>query len=170
MASPVEVRRAAIAYARRFAWGFENYVGGSGDWRCSATSLRERLGLDDNDDEMAYDDGPCDCPECVGADARAFSTRMPLSVRVALKLGTTEGEVSPPRDTTRPRRSPPRPGGLGLPPDQRALSFLARGPLELRNGRWRFGTTTISDAVVERLLTRHMAIRAGDRIKLPARP
>ncbi len=50
------------------------------------------LGLDDNDDEMAYDDGPCDCPECEGATARMWSKngKLPLSIRIALNLASPQ--------------------------------------------------------------------------------
>ncbi|SDD93652.1 hypothetical protein SAMN05216337_101789 [Bradyrhizobium brasilense] len=75
----------AVDYARRFKWGFENAAFGSDDWRCGH-NLRAELDLDDNDDPMAYDEGPCDCPECDGASHRAWSKKLPLSIRVTLNL------------------------------------------------------------------------------------
>lgn len=80
-----QVLQQATEHARRFKWGFDNATFGSDDWRCGAHPFSE-LGLDDNDDPMVYDDGPCECPECAGATARMFSKKMPLSVRVALNL------------------------------------------------------------------------------------
>lgn len=88
MAAPTaEARARAIDYAKRFRCGWENASFGSDDWRCDV-NIRTRYGLDDNDDEMAYDDGPCDCPECEGATARMWSKsgKLPLSIRVALNL------------------------------------------------------------------------------------
>lgn len=90
-----ETRTKAIRYAERFKWGFDNACGGSDDWRCGA-NLRTELGLDDNDDEMAYDDGPCDCPECDGATARMWSEdgKLPLSIRIALNLASSTSNRS----------------------------------------------------------------------------
>jgi hypothetical protein len=84
---PISTRSSAIDYARRFRDGWENAAFGSDDWRCGV-NIRRDLDLDDNDDPMAYDDGPCDCPECDGATARMWSKdgKMPLSIRIALNL------------------------------------------------------------------------------------
>lgn len=85
-------RSAAIEYARRFRYGWDNAAFGSDDWRCGV-NLRAQLGLADQEDEMAYDDGPCDCPECEGASARMLWSRngkMPLSIRVALNLASSQ--------------------------------------------------------------------------------
>jgi len=86
-----ETRAAAIEYARRFKCGWETAAFGSDDWRCGV-NLRSQLGLSDEEDEMAYDDGPCDCPECEGATARMFSKngKMPLSIRIALNLASSQ--------------------------------------------------------------------------------
>lgn len=83
----------AIDYARRFKWGFENYIGGSDDWRCDARAFD---GLDDNDDPMAFDYEPCTCAECAGASAREWSRdgKLPLSVRVALNLAVSQGQTA----------------------------------------------------------------------------
>jgi hypothetical protein len=88
-----KTREQAIEYARRFKCGWDNAAFGSDDWRCGI-NLRAQLGLSDEEDEMAYDDGaPCDCVECEGATARMWSNdgKLPLSIRVALNL---EGEVA----------------------------------------------------------------------------
>lgn len=88
-----DIRSRAIGHAQRFKWGFDNYIGGSDDWRCGA-NLRVTCDLDDSDDPMAYDDGPCACPECDGADHRAFAGRegrLPLSIRIALNLASAAG-------------------------------------------------------------------------------
>lgn len=80
-----QLRATAVDYAKRFKDGFDNAAFGSDDWRCGANP-RVDHGLDDNDDPMAYDDGPCNCPECDGATARMWSNKLPLSIRVALNL------------------------------------------------------------------------------------
>lgn len=87
MALSSEARAKAIDYAKRFRCGWETACSGSDDWRCGINP-RVDYDLDDNDDPMAYDDGPCDCPECEGATARMWSKsgKLPLSIRVALNL------------------------------------------------------------------------------------
>jgi hypothetical protein len=84
-------RAAAIEFARRFKCGWETAAFGSDDWRCGV-NLRAQLDLSDEEDEMAYDDGPCDCPECEGATARMWSRdgKMPLSIRIALNLASSQ--------------------------------------------------------------------------------
>lgn len=88
-----KLRAEAITYATRFRWGFENAVFGSDDWRCDA--INPMIGLDDNDDPMAFDDGPCDCPECAGASARRWNKtgKLPLSIRVSLNLAASSQPV-----------------------------------------------------------------------------
>ncbi|SDC08921.1 hypothetical protein SAMN05216337_1001226 [Bradyrhizobium brasilense] len=88
-----KTRADAIKYARRFAWGFDNAAFGSDDWRCGR-NIRVELGLDDNDDPMAYEDEiePCDCPECDGASHREWSKKLPLSIRIALNLASSAPE------------------------------------------------------------------------------
>lgn len=85
MSINLKLRTTAVDYATRFKWGFDNAAFGSDDWRCGANP-RVDYDLDDNDDPMAYDDGPCSCPECDGATARMWSKKLPLSIRVALNL------------------------------------------------------------------------------------
>lgn len=73
---------ATIEYAKRFAWGYRNYVGGSDDWRCDA--IRE---YDEFDNEIDDDRDPCVCAECAGATAREWDHGKPsLSTRVKLNL------------------------------------------------------------------------------------
>lgn len=84
-AIPDPKRQAAVDYAKRFKWGFDNYVGGTDDWRCDAIRNYDEFG-----DEIDVDRDPCDCPECAGASAREFSRKMPLSIRVALNLANSQ--------------------------------------------------------------------------------
>jgi hypothetical protein len=52
-----------------------------------------------------------------------------------------------------------------LPDDKIFIRLLKFGPFDRRSrGGWRFGTKTISDQVVERLITSGRARRDGDRI------
>lgn len=77
-----EWRRALIERAKRFAWGYQNVVGGSDDWCCDAVREYDEFG-----DELDYDRDPCECPECDGASARLFDRGKPsLSTRVKLNL------------------------------------------------------------------------------------
>lgn len=86
---PDAPRRAAIVkQAKRFAWGYENYAGGSDDWRCDA--VRE---VDEFDDEIDDDRDPCECAECAGATVREWDHGKPsLSTRVKLNLARSGTE------------------------------------------------------------------------------
>lgn len=54
-----------------------------------------------------------------------------------------------------------------LPDDQIFIRLLKLGPFDRRmRGGWRFGTKTISDQVVARLIASGRARRDGDRIWL----
>jgi hypothetical protein len=50
--------------------------------------------------------------------------------------------------------------------DYRFLRLLKLSPFEHRPRGWRFGTKTISDAVVARLLESGRAVQVGDQIRL----
>lgn len=81
-------RAARIEFAKRFAWGYRNYVGGSDDWRCDIVVSKET----DEFGEYVNDDyEPCVCPECRGATVRAFDSGKPsLSTRVKLNLASAQ--------------------------------------------------------------------------------
>jgi hypothetical protein len=52
--------------------------------------------------------------------------------------------------------------------DRRVLAFLRRGPLVRRSRGWRFGTASVADVVVDRLVADGRAFRAEGQIFLTA--
>ena len=103
----------------------------------------------------------------------ALAEKMP-PVQIAAQMGLSRGVVLGvcfrARQTRGPRARQPV-ADIAMwtnlvigTPDRRALSLLSQGAIERRGGRWRFGTASVGDVVVERLVAGGRARIDGDRV------